>query len=106
MKPVFFLLFLATEFVILITLNIYAANLPESKFHQQTLKSEITRKLMLTDLSLWTEARYTRHPSQADYFTPFQDFPAAVEHFPAGSIVRLPDHLLSVPLTTAPSVAK
>lgn len=44
-------------------------------------------KLQLTDLSLWTEARYTRHPSQADWFTPFQDFPSALEHFPAGSII-------------------
>lgn len=43
--------------------------------------------LQLTDLSLWTEARYTRHPSQADRFTPFQDFPSALEHFPAGSIL-------------------
>lgn len=43
--------------------------------------------LQLTDLSLWTEARYTRHPSQADQFTPFQDFPSALEHFPAGSIM-------------------
>jgi len=45
------------------------------------------KALQLTDLALWTEARYTRHPSQADIFTPFQDFPAALEHFPAGSIM-------------------
>lgn len=45
------------------------------------------KALQLTDLSLWTEARYTRHPSQADRFTPFQDFPSALEHFPAGSIM-------------------
>ena len=45
------------------------------------------RTLQLTDLALWTEARYTRHPSQADCFTPFQDFPSALEHFPAGSIM-------------------
>jgi len=43
--------------------------------------------LSLTDLALWSEARYTRHPSQADLFTPFQDFPGAPEHFPAGSVV-------------------
>jgi hypothetical protein len=48
---------------------------------------EVVRTLQLTDLSLWTEARYTRHPSQADRFTPFQDFPSALEHFPAGSII-------------------
>ena len=50
-------------------------------------KRELVKHLMLTDLSLWTEARYTRHPSQADVFTAFQDFPSSFEHFPAGSII-------------------
>lgn len=48
--------------------------------------------LQITDLAIWTEARYSRHPSQADHFTPFQDFPAALEHFPAGSIIAPPQH--------------
>jgi len=47
----------------------------------------IVSSLQLTDLSIWTEARYTRHPSQADIFAPFQDFPSSLEHFPAGSII-------------------
>lgn len=47
----------------------------------------LVRTLRLTDLSLWTEARYTRHPSQADLFTPFQTAPSALEHFPSGSWV-------------------
>lgn len=46
--------------------------------------------LGLTDLAIWTEARYTRHPSQADRFTAFQDLPGAFDHFPAGSIVPPP----------------
>lgn len=50
-------------------------------------KRIIVDRLMLTDFALWTEARYTRNPSQADLFTPFQDFPSAIEHFPAGSIL-------------------
>lgn len=50
----------------------------------------LARALQLTDLALWTEARYTRHPSQADSFTPFQTGPAALEHFPAGSWVPPP----------------
>lgn len=54
---------------------------------QLPLLGATTATLQLTDLSLWTEARYTRHPSQADYFTPFQDLPSALEHFPAGSIM-------------------
>jgi hypothetical protein len=46
--------------------------------------------LELTDLCLFTEARYTRHLSQADLYSAFQDHPAALEHFPAGSIAGLP----------------
>jgi hypothetical protein len=54
---------------------------------QRAAKRTIVNRLMLTDFALWTEARYTRNPSQADLFTPFQDFPSAIEHFPAGSIL-------------------
>ena len=50
----------------------------------------LVRALGLTDLALWSEARYTRHPSQADLFTAFQGFPGAPDHFPAGSIVAPP----------------
>ena len=48
---------------------------------------ELVRNLRLTDFAIWTEARYTRHPSQADFFSPFQDFPSSFEHFPAGSVI-------------------
>jgi hypothetical protein len=36
-------------------------------------KSVLVERLRLTDLCLFTEARYTRHLSQADLNTPFQD---------------------------------
>lgn len=55
--------------------------------HLLASAQNLTRQLQLTDLALWTEARYTRHPSQADSFAAFQDHPAAFDHFPAGSIV-------------------
>jgi len=48
---------------------------------------QLVRTLELTDFALWSEARYTRHPSQADWFAPFQDFPSSFEHFPAGSLM-------------------
>jgi len=48
---------------------------------------ELVSHLRLTDFSIWTEARYTRHPSQTDFFSPFQDFPSSFEHFPAGSVI-------------------
>ncbi len=56
-------------------------------------RREIVKVLALTDLCLFTEARYTRHPSMADLHTPFQDHPLALEHFPSGAIMTIPPHL-------------
>ena len=53
-------------------------------------KRQVVAALALTDLSLSSEARYTRHPSQADLFSAFQDFPAAIEHFPSGAMIPPP----------------
>lgn len=50
----------------------------------------LVRELGLSDLALFTEARYTRHPTQADRHAPFQDHPAALEHFPTGSLLLPP----------------
>jgi hypothetical protein len=50
-------------------------------------------RLGLTDLCLFPEARYTRHPSQADLHSPFQDHPAARDHFPAAAFLPPPPHL-------------
>jgi len=57
------------------------------------LESSIVREYGLTDLCLATEARYTRHPSQADIHAPFQDHPMALEPFPSGSLIPPPPHL-------------
>ena len=46
----------------------------------------MVEKLQLTDLCLFTEARYTRHPSMADLHSAFQDHPLALDHFPSGSL--------------------
>jgi len=56
-------------------------------------RREIVRVLKLTDLCLFTEARYTRHPSMADLNTPFQDHPMSLDHFPSGAIMGPPPHL-------------
>jgi len=50
----------------------------------------MVRRLGLTDLALFTEARYTRHLTQADAFAPWQDHPGALEHFPSGSLLAPP----------------
>ncbi len=60
------------------------------------MRHQVT-ELELTDLALFTEARYTRHLSQADRHTPFQDHPFAMEHFPSGSLIMPPAHLRPTP---------
>lgn len=51
-------------------------------------KLALVENLRLTDLCLFTEARYTRHLSQADLNTAFQDHPLSLEHFPSGSFTQ------------------
>jgi hypothetical protein len=56
-------------------------------------QAEFAARLGLTDVCLFTEARYTRHLSLADSHSPFQDYPGALEHFPSGSLVAPPESL-------------
>ncbi|MDD5285199.1 MAG: hypothetical protein PHD54_05025 [Desulfuromonadaceae bacterium] len=57
-------------------------------------KNALVRQLELTDLSIFTEATYTRHLSMADISTPFQDAQMSLDHFPSGALVEPPPHLL------------
>lgn len=50
-------------------------------------RAGLVEQLGLTDLALFTEARYTRHPSQSDRHAAFQNHPFALEHFPSGSVL-------------------
>ena len=56
-----------------------------SRGHAQSVV--LVQQLGLSDLCLFTEARYTRHLSMADLHTPFQDHPVSLDHFPSGSLV-------------------
>ncbi|OPY70860.1 MAG: hypothetical protein A4E57_00175 [Syntrophorhabdaceae bacterium PtaU1.Bin034] len=60
-----------------------------SRAHREAGTAAV-RGLLLTDLCLFTEARYTRHLSQADLHSAFQDHPLSLEHFPAGSFALPP----------------
>ncbi len=66
---------------------LHAGHERERLSHSIQIKEELVRKLSLTDLCLFTEARYTRHPSQADLHAPFQEHPLSLEHFPSGSLL-------------------
>jgi hypothetical protein len=61
----------------------------EARAMQEASRIMVNR-LQLTDLCLFTEARYTRHPSMADLHSAFQDHPMALEHFPSGSLAAPP----------------
>ena len=76
------------QLLILVAFGWHGARTTAREDHEHLpAKQNLVATLQLTDLSIWTEARYTRHPSQADFFSPFQDFPSSFEHFPAGSIL-------------------
>jgi hypothetical protein len=87
MKSKLFILFTLAEVLLLLVLFLYPYAVRSSINNELAAKSELVRQLELTDFAIWTEARYTRHPSQADFFSPFQEFPSSFEHFPAGSII-------------------
>ncbi len=87
MKHLLFTGFLGVEILLLSTLFLVGNMTVSSRQPEIAAKKKVVSELMLTDFAVWTEAHYTRNPSQADYFTPFQDFPSSIEHFPAGSII-------------------
>ena len=61
----------------------------------------LVTQLGLTDLSLFSESRYTRHPSQADLHSALQDHPGAFDHFPTGSLIGPPQGLRAAVVATA-----
>ncbi|MEJ2153801.1 MAG: hypothetical protein P8X96_00545 [Desulfobacteraceae bacterium] len=87
MKHPFFIGLIVLEIAVVLILLLAGQVGIRAQQPQREAKRRIVHQLMLTDFALWTEARYTRNPSQADLFTPFQDFPSAIDHFPAGSIM-------------------
>ena len=86
-KSSFFFIYVIAALTLLSASFIFAAVDRNVRAVELDAQTELVRKLELTDLCLFTEARYTRHPSQADIHTPFQDHPMSLEHFPAGSLL-------------------
>jgi hypothetical protein len=85
-----FLVFLLAAGALLAAAALHARAERAARGPELEARAALVRRLGLTDLCLFTEARYTRHPSQADLFAPFQDHPGALEHFPAGALVPAP----------------
>ena len=67
----------------------------DNRRSHQDVRRRIVKDLALTDLVLFTDARYTRHPAMADRHTPFQDHPVSLEHFPSGTLIAPPRQMRS-----------
>ncbi len=85
-----FLLFLVGVLALLEVARLHSLHRGRDRSDEVRAMAAMARRLGLTDLSLFTDARYARHPSQADRFAPFQDHPISLEHFPSGSLVPPP----------------
>lgn len=92
-KSSVFFIYLAINFILICLLLVHASFIKKNRMPLLMEKVDMVRRLELTDLALFIEARYTRHLTQADLSTPFQDHPISFEHFPSGSIVGPPSHL-------------
>jgi hypothetical protein len=95
-KSNLFLLCIALSLVLFCLMLVHASFRKEAETKWIREKSEIVQKLGLSDLCLFTEASYTRHLSQADRHTPFQDSPMVLEHFPSGAIAGPPPGLRKI----------
>lgn len=80
-----FLLFLAALFMLDGMLFAHWQSRASAQRTNASTRRIVVSALGLTDLSLATEARYTRHPAVTDMVVPFMDHPGAIEHFPSGS---------------------
>lgn len=96
-KSTALMLFTLFNFLILLALLLDGRYRQGEAAGMQTASADSVRKLGLSDLCLFTEARYTRHPAMADLHSPFQDHPLALEHFPSGSLVSPPRFRREVP---------
>ena len=89
-KSVVFTLFTTLNVALIALVAVHARHIQAAATTARRERAELVRTLQLTDLCLFTEARYTRHPAMADRFASFQDHPGAMEHFPSGSLVTPP----------------
>jgi hypothetical protein len=85
-KSTFFVFFTMFNIMLLVFAALHARHSQSQARDERLYRAGLVRELRLTDLCLFTEARYTRHPSMADLHSPFQDHPGALEHFPSGSL--------------------
>ena len=79
---------------VLMLLLLAHARFSGGQLRLEEAQQRLVQPLGLSDLTLFTEARYTRHPSMADIHSAFQDHPTSLDHFPSGSLIAPPNHLM------------
>jgi hypothetical protein len=92
-KSDLFLFSISVQLLLLILVFTHASFGRKAGLESISEKRKMVASLDLTDLCLFTDASYTRHLSQSDLNTPFQDSPLSLEHFPSGSLVPPPERL-------------
>lgn len=92
-KSDIFLWYVTANIVVLSLLFAHAFFERKKAMPRLANQARMVRDFQITDLSLFTDVRYTRHPSMADLNTAFQDHPFSMEHFPSGSLIGPPLHL-------------
>lgn len=85
-KSTLVLLFFLTGTLLIILTAMDAAIRQNSAIESLDRRTMLVRELGLSDLALFTEARYTRHLALADRHAAFQDHPTSFDHFPSGSV--------------------
>jgi hypothetical protein len=88
-----FLCSIFTAFCLFALMFVHASLKTKSELPSLREQIRMVKTLELTDLCLFTDARYTRNPAMADLNTPFQDHPMSFEHFPSGTLITPPPHL-------------
>ena len=89
-KSIVFLSFTAIQVMLIMIMLLHTRHTQRTMVPGLLERANLVKTLRLTDLCLFTEARYTRNPAMADRFAAFQDHPTALEHFPSGSFVTPP----------------
>ena len=82
-----YFIFSGISVLLMLMLALHAASIRGKASTAETENAELARRLKLTDICLFTEARYTRHPAMADNHAAFQEHPSAFDHFPSGSLL-------------------
>jgi len=86
-------IFIVTGMLLLVAILIQAHFVARADLPLLRQKDAVVKNLGLTDQCLTTEARYTRHLSQADWHAAFQSHPLGLDHFPGGSVLGPPKTL-------------